>query len=486
MVYIIGIPSLLLILLATNKRRGTLEFPEIEFKVSDAVILPAQVNAAAQRVDEYFRNRAAYGSLYGQYEAEFYWFEFGCTMRKMILTGALVLFGAGTTPQVVAALAVCILWFGLIANLKPFDSDIDDRLAQVEAIQILFTLLIGLVLQLQASTERGTKDEEDALGVVLIVINLAVIALAFVQQPIILKIASRISKVVVRIKAKAALCGKKEDSDGAADDTLVGIEMHTNPSHDVTNRDEHVTKIEMRSNPLAPASRVVTVGNADDAERTISDEEEKAEVTQLRDEIEQLRAENKLLKQSRAVPPPIDIGGDEWWYSDVEEGDVWHGPFTPQQLEEWRDEGYFDDTMLVRHGRDGELVQLGKAILAEAPDALSDEWWYEGVDDTSWDESICNGPFTKAQLEEWRDEGYFDDTMRFRRGKEGELVQLGSVLRRDAPLNEWWYDDVEDKDVCHGPFTKAQLEEWRDEGHFDDTMLVRRGRGGELVQLGTV
>ena len=140
-VYVVGIPLLLLILLCVNQRRGTLEFPAIEYTYNgNGVIEPAQVNTAVGRLDEYFRNRFAFGSLYDQYEAGFYWFEFGCTMRKMILTGALVLLGAGTTPQVVTALAVCILWFGVIANLKPFDDVVDDRLAQVEAIQILLTL----------------------------------------------------------------------------------------------------------------------------------------------------------------------------------------------------------------------------------------------------------------------------------------------------------------------------------------------------------
>jgi len=176
------------------------------------VIVPKQVNTAVRRLDEYFRNRVAFGSLYDQYEASFYWFEFGCTMRKMILTGALVLFGAGTTPQVVTALAVCILWLTLIANLNPFGDDVDDRLAQVEAIQILFTLLIGLVLQLQATSEEGTKEEENALGVVLILLNLAVIALAFVQQPLFLKIASRVFAVAVHIKERvAAACGKRTE-----------------------------------------------------------------------------------------------------------------------------------------------------------------------------------------------------------------------------------------------------------------------------------
>jgi hypothetical protein len=117
-------------------------------------------------------------------------------MRKMFLTGALVLFGAGTTAQVVTALAVCILWFGLIANLNPFSDAVDDRLAQVESIQVLFTLLIGLVLQLQALSPEGNDDGKEALGIVLITLNLAVIALAFVQQPIVLTVANRLTGYV--------------------------------------------------------------------------------------------------------------------------------------------------------------------------------------------------------------------------------------------------------------------------------------------------
>ena len=104
-------------------------------------------------------------------------------MRKMILTGALVLFGAGTASQLVLALSVCILWFGLVANLQPFDEDVDDRLAQAEALQILFTLMIGLVLQLQAADEGPTSQNE--LGVLLILLNILVVTLALIQQPVV-------------------------------------------------------------------------------------------------------------------------------------------------------------------------------------------------------------------------------------------------------------------------------------------------------------
>jgi len=277
-----------------------LDFPAIEFD-GNGMIRPAQVNTAVQRLDEYFSNRIAFASLYDQYEALFYWFEFGCTMRKMILTGALVLFGAGTTQQIVTALAVCIFWFGIIANLNPFEDEIDDRLAQVEAIQILFTLLIGLVLQLQATSEEGTDGEEDALGVVLIVLNLAVIAFAFIQQPIFLMIASRVSAVAVCIKERAVSCGKTEDVDAAAaDDAVTGIEMQNNPSH-ADNRTggagEAATRIEIRGNPLVSATRID--GLRADAGCIEGEQLGGAEITQLRAENDKLKRENEQLKQAQ-------------------------------------------------------------------------------------------------------------------------------------------------------------------------------------------
>ena len=142
-------------------------------------------------------------------------FEFGCTMRKMILTGALVLFGAGTTPQVITALAVCIAWFALVANTKPFGEDVDDRLAQVEALQVLFTLQLGLVLQLQAASADGTEADDESLGVLLVALNCIVVALALVQQPIVRIVADR---VCVRLYRR---CKNREVADAGAgrDDT---------------------------------------------------------------------------------------------------------------------------------------------------------------------------------------------------------------------------------------------------------------------------
>jgi hypothetical protein len=161
-----------------------------------------------------------------------------------------------------------------------------------------------LVLQLQATSEEGSKEEENALGVVLIALNLAVIGLALVQQPIFLKIASHIFAVARRIKERATSCSKRKDLDAAAadDDTVTGIEMQNNPSHadnrtDAAGEEPAATRIEIRANPLVSATR--TDGLRADAGCIESEQLGGAEITQLRAEIDKLKRENEQLKQAQ-------------------------------------------------------------------------------------------------------------------------------------------------------------------------------------------
>ena len=129
-------------------------------------------------------------------------------MRKMILTGALILFDSGTAAQTVAALAVCVGWIMLVTNLNPFEEVLDDRLAQVEALQMLTTLIIGLVLQLQDASEDKALGERANIGYVLVLLNVIVIALAAVQQSFVRTI---IMKVVNPIKMGCTICQLKRE-----------------------------------------------------------------------------------------------------------------------------------------------------------------------------------------------------------------------------------------------------------------------------------
>ena len=128
-------------------------------------------------------------------------------------------------------------------------------------------------------------------------------------------------------------------------------------------------------------------------------------------------------------------------------------------------------------------IALLKAQVAQLKDKPAETCWF-------YEDETRQGPFTLPQLKEWRDEGHFGNDIEVWRGEDAEdaVVELleallAAGLGDDA---EWWYDDDDDCDERHGPFAPAQLKTWRDDGHFDDTMLVRRGREGEPVELGTI
>ena len=102
------------------------------------------------------------------------------------------------------------------SNYKPFLEDEDDRLAQVEALQILFTLQIGLVLQLQAASKASGEEsafDPAALDVLLIMLNSVVIVLALIQQPIVRKVWGKITSKCSSYREKCRHARKEKAED---------------------------------------------------------------------------------------------------------------------------------------------------------------------------------------------------------------------------------------------------------------------------------
>ena len=54
-----------------------------------------------------------------------------------------------------------------------------------------------------------------------------------------------------------------------------------------------------------------------------------------------------------------------------------------------------------------------------------------------------------------------------------------------AASDEWYYNDYVNVDELHGPFALAQLKAWVDEGEMPASRLVRNGREGKEVELGS-
>ena len=95
-----------------------------------------------------------YGSLYMHYEKNWWYFELLDTLRRMLLTGGLVLAGAGTVGQIIAGTLVSLFFLLLTVRAAPFRSDLDDLLAFICNLQQVLLYVVAL----------GLKSEQDGGG----------------------------------------------------------------------------------------------------------------------------------------------------------------------------------------------------------------------------------------------------------------------------------------------------------------------------------
>jgi hypothetical protein len=100
---------------------------------------------------------ARYKGLYAQYEPNYWWFELVQMMRKMLLTGGLLIMSSGTT-QILVGVLVCLAYLLFFVNTNPFIQDDEDKLEQVAAVQLFVSLLLGLVINLRAEVKAASNE----------------------------------------------------------------------------------------------------------------------------------------------------------------------------------------------------------------------------------------------------------------------------------------------------------------------------------------
>jgi hypothetical protein len=123
-VYVIGIPAVTFFLLHRNK---------------DTIL-----DGTAEEQDAL---KKIYGSLYNQYEGRYYWWEVAEMIKKMLLTGGLVLLAPGSTAQILVGVLITLVYFSFVMKLEPYEDYSDDILQTISTVQILLTLLMGFALR---------------------------------------------------------------------------------------------------------------------------------------------------------------------------------------------------------------------------------------------------------------------------------------------------------------------------------------------------
>jgi hypothetical protein len=118
-----------------------------------------------------------YGSLFEGYEDDVWYWEIVEMLRKALLTGGLVLLLPGTSAQVLSGLLVCQFYILFLTKKTPYKEPTDDWLQIFASLQLLLTLLGGLVLKMDDPDHRLYEDA--FMTYTLITLNALVFVIGF-------------------------------------------------------------------------------------------------------------------------------------------------------------------------------------------------------------------------------------------------------------------------------------------------------------------
>ena len=118
-----------------------------------------------------------YGSLFEAYEDDVWYWELIEMFRKALLTGGLVLLAPGTSAQVLSGLLVCQFYVIYLNDKKPYKEPADNWLQIFASIQLLLTLLGGLILKMD-DPDNGLY-EDTFMAYILITLNATVFLIGF-------------------------------------------------------------------------------------------------------------------------------------------------------------------------------------------------------------------------------------------------------------------------------------------------------------------
>lgn len=95
------------------------------------------------------------------------------TIRRLLMTGALVLVGENSTMQIVVAILLAQLFIKLYGYHKPYDSDKLDFLSEVATYQVLLVMFILLLLR-----DEGFRSNNELLCDVCLVLSSLILVFA--------------------------------------------------------------------------------------------------------------------------------------------------------------------------------------------------------------------------------------------------------------------------------------------------------------------
>ena len=124
------------------------------------IALRLHKNALWDKTDKYHvYYMSAFGNLYEPYLHKYYYWDVIDMMRKMIMTGGLILVATGSSAQLLLAEIITLSYMLFVLKLMPYHSHHDDLLSFVTSLQIMLTLMLAFALKTDTlDSENGSTS----------------------------------------------------------------------------------------------------------------------------------------------------------------------------------------------------------------------------------------------------------------------------------------------------------------------------------------
>ena len=101
-----------------------------------------------------------FGAIYEHYTEECYYYDLVDLIRRLLLTGGLILVGGSSVAQVLLGVTICLAWLLLVSFKRPYRAYWDNILSMVLSLHLLFTLISGMALKMYRMGETDDTYEQ--------------------------------------------------------------------------------------------------------------------------------------------------------------------------------------------------------------------------------------------------------------------------------------------------------------------------------------
>ncbi len=190
--------------------------------------------------DEDLKER--FGTFYLNYNSDSYYFDVLDLLRRLLLTGGLIMMGGESVAQTFLGIIVCAIWLLVLSYQKPYVNRSDNFLAILVSFQLMIILISGMALKLYSLTPNQDEYQQIGFSVMLIattsIVTLISVIMTLANTPICnIKCVAYFKKQKKKDLRLEQTVDKIKSSESKLNFTDVGKEQKDISSHYVVNGD---------------------------------------------------------------------------------------------------------------------------------------------------------------------------------------------------------------------------------------------------------